>query len=478
MRTQSRYDAAQTNDDNQRHWANADSLDPNAANTPEIRRRLRDRARYEEANNSYLSGLLQSIANEKIGTGPRLQLRLEDRRAARTIERAFGSWSRSVNLAEKLWLLDLMQLREGEGFGILVNNPGLPVGSVQLDLQTYEADQFASPDLSSESKDAVDGIRFDKWGNPIEYHLLKNHPGSNSWANLFGSEYEPIPAKYVLHYFLAKRAGQRRGIPPICSALPLFAQLRRYTLATIGAAELAASIAAIMETDQAAPNETDSGAAGPALMQRIYFDKVAMLSVPKDWSAKGFDSKQPVQTYGEFKGEVIDESGRSVLAPSNISRGSSARYNFSSGKLDRLQFESMLKIGRFRIGIRLLDRILRAWLDEALFVPGLIPDGLPPFAVWEWRWFWDGFGAIDEVKDRVAKQIGLQSGQLNLDDVLGGEGKDWEEFLEQRQREMLKCKALGLPSPFSSGGVQIAEVYDKDPATGPALDPEPVPEEV
>ncbi len=48
-----RYDAAVTTDDNRRHWANADGLSAHAANSAEVRRILRNRARYEAANNSY-----------------------------------------------------------------------------------------------------------------------------------------------------------------------------------------------------------------------------------------------------------------------------------------------------------------------------------------------------------------------------------------------------------------------------------------
>ena len=47
-----RYDAAVTSDDNRRHWANADGLSANAANSSTVRRTLRNRARYETANNS------------------------------------------------------------------------------------------------------------------------------------------------------------------------------------------------------------------------------------------------------------------------------------------------------------------------------------------------------------------------------------------------------------------------------------------
>lgn len=53
-----KFDSAQTTPDNRRHWANADGLAPNAAVNPEVRRILRNRARYEVANNSYAKGIV------------------------------------------------------------------------------------------------------------------------------------------------------------------------------------------------------------------------------------------------------------------------------------------------------------------------------------------------------------------------------------------------------------------------------------
>ena len=64
----SRYDAAQTTDENRRHWANADALSAAAANSLDMRRTVRNRARYEVANNCYLSGMVQTLANDCIGT--------------------------------------------------------------------------------------------------------------------------------------------------------------------------------------------------------------------------------------------------------------------------------------------------------------------------------------------------------------------------------------------------------------------------
>ena len=52
-----KFDSAKTTPENRKHWANADRLSPKAAINPEVRRVLRNRARYEVANNSCAKAL-------------------------------------------------------------------------------------------------------------------------------------------------------------------------------------------------------------------------------------------------------------------------------------------------------------------------------------------------------------------------------------------------------------------------------------
>ena len=103
MLVRAKFDAAQTTPDNRKHWANADYFSADAAANPEVRRTLRSRARYEVANNSYARGIVLTLANDVIGTGPRLQMLLGDGENAgtnRTIEAEFGRWARAVGLGE------------------------------------------------------------------------------------------------------------------------------------------------------------------------------------------------------------------------------------------------------------------------------------------------------------------------------------------------------------------------------------------
>ncbi len=72
------------------------------------------------------------------------------------------------------------------------------------------------------------------------------------------SNYVTPSSLLILHYFRSDRPGQIRGIPDITPALPLFAQLRRFTLAVLAAAETAADFAGILYTDAPAGGEADA----------------------------------------------------------------------------------------------------------------------------------------------------------------------------------------------------------------------------
>jgi capsid protein len=304
-----RYDAAVTTDDNRRHWANADGLSANAANSAEVRRLLRNRARYETANNSYARGIVLTLANDVVGTGPRLQLLTDNAEANRQIERAFEAWALAIGLAEKLRTMRIARATDGEAFAVLTSNPRLAT-DVQLDLRLVEAEQVTTPDLSPLASGAVDGIVFDRFGNPIEYHILRQHPGESA----FDRDYDRLPVESVLHWYRCDRPGQARGIPDIMPALPLFAQLRRFTLAVLAAAETAADFAGILYTDAPANGEAD--AAEP--FEPIELEKRALVTMPGGWRMDQMKAEQPSTSFGEFKHEILNEIARCLNMPFNI----------------------------------------------------------------------------------------------------------------------------------------------------------------
>jgi lambda family phage portal protein len=432
-----RYDAAATNTDNYRHWANADGLSADAAHNPAIRRILRNRARYETANNSYARGIINTLANDVIGTGPRLQMLTDDVEANRRIEFAFSLWSKAIRLPEKLRTMRAAQATDGEAFGILVSNPKLST-AIQLDLRLVEAEQVTTPELSPRSQNAVDGIVFDSFGNPIEYHVLKEHPGGGRMS--LRMAFDRLPAESVIHLFRLDRAGQHRGIPDITPALPLFAQLRRFTLAVLAAAETAADFAGILYTDAPANGEAD--AAEP--FEPIELEKRALLTMPGGWKMSQMEAEQPATTYGEFKRELLNEIARCLNMPYNVAAANSSGYNYASGRLDHQTYFKSIRVEQSQFECVVLDRILAAWLDEAVLVADLLTSGLGPFAEWPHQWFWDGHEHVDPAKEASAQATRLASHTTTLADEYARRGLDWETQLRQRAKELALMAQLGI----------------------------------
>ena len=118
-----KYDSAQTTLENRRHWINADHLSANSAISADVRRTLRSRTRYEVANNSYAKGIVLTLANYVVGTGPRLQMLTDDPAVNRVIEKEFTRWAKAIGLAHKLRTMRIGQCESGECFGLLTSNP-------------------------------------------------------------------------------------------------------------------------------------------------------------------------------------------------------------------------------------------------------------------------------------------------------------------------------------------------------------------
>jgi hypothetical protein len=113
--------------------------------------------------------------------------------------------------------------------------------------------------------------------------------------------YDTFQAASVVHYFRPDRPGQLRGIPDITPALPLFAQLRRYTLATIAAAETAANFAAVIYTDSPANGEADP----LEPMDEVELEQRLATVLPGGWKLGQVHAEQPTTTFGEFKREIL-----------------------------------------------------------------------------------------------------------------------------------------------------------------------------
>lgn len=461
-----RYDAAKRTPENANLWVDVDALSAAAANDPSVRKSLRERARYERANNTYCKAMIRSVANEIIG--PEVQIQLGDSALAEQAEHDFAKWARKTCFWSKMRTTCSAKITDGEIFGMMVTNPKID-HDIKLDVALIECDRIESWAGSMGKENEIDGIRFDEHGNPVRYRLLNHHPGDH--RSLKGmSKGEWIDRQYMFHYFEHERPGQIRGVSEITPALNLFGQLRRYTAAVIESAQRAAEISAIMYTDLL-PDGAAAELSDPITI--IEAERNAIMSLPEGWKMAQMKPEQPSNSYKEFKAEVIKEIARTLNLPEAIAAGTSAGYNYASGRLDFQAFDRMVDIIRDDIIDEILDRVWAAWLEEYKARRGLSDEQVA--LIEEHTWLFVRRGHVDPNKEANADEIRFNNGTLTKAAYYAQYGKDSKTEFKQLVAERIDQEvqwnkaregANLPPAPFPWGGKKASSatgaVKDKD----------------
>jgi len=441
------YDVARSRD---AHWVPADLLSAAQANDPHTRAELRRKSRYETANNSHCRGVTLTIANDLVGMGPQLQVTLPGVeievnettvRNEEIIETYWQQWADEVGLAEKLNTMALSKGIDGESFAMFVTNKKLQ-SPIKLDLTLIETDRVTDMGLGSlknQSERWADGIEFDAAGNPLWYTILRQYPGE-SWSSS-PMQYDRVSAANVLHWFRKDRPGQVRGVPEILAALPLFGQLRRYTLAVIEAAETAADFAAILYTD-VRPEEVDN--ADP--WDSVEINKGTMTTVPAGWKMSQFEAEQPTATHDQFQQTILREIFHCLNMPYSVGSGDYSKDSYSSGRLGLQTYLRIVRQQRHHMKLSVLDRIFAAWLREFILLD-IAPVAPVDLLGMTHDWYFDPFASIDPVKDATADEKDLANGVTTQMELCAERKRDWRKINRQRAREIADQKAKGIYVP-------------------------------
>ncbi|MEO2048539.1 MAG: phage portal protein [Pirellulales bacterium] len=447
---QAKYDAAQTTVENENHWSCADALSANASATPEIRQKLRNRSRYEYANNSYYKGMMLTRSQYVIATGPHLRITFlegdasENHSLAEIIQRRFVAWAEQIGFTEKLSAAVTAMAIDGESFIVATNNSRIPGNQVQLDYRVYEADHVANPYWGISSPKHIDGITLDDDGYPVFYDLLKHHPGDMYFGGMAGNPIKTIPADQMLHFFRVDRPGQSRGIPWITPALPMFAQFRRFTLATLTAAEAAANAAGVVYTDSAALTADDIDMPDEDTFNMV---RGSFPVMPAGWKMEQITPEHPSATFDMFRRGILSEIARCMSMPLNVATANSENHNYASGRLDHQVFHRAIVVERNWIQTNILRRVFDRWYDEALLLPGYLPSGITEMGL-EASWYWDGMPHVDPQKEADATIALWEAGLITDEDYwFGTLGVDPGKQYEKLRVQQAARDAIGLPMP-------------------------------
>ncbi len=433
------YDATRDGSSFVNHWSNADHLAPNGTSSYQVRRTLRSRSRFEVIeNNPYLSGMVLMMANDFTGSGPKLQV--TDRRISkasqRFIEEEYQDWKAATKYRRKLWQQRIAKCVDGETFKRAYVSHRIET-PVKINYEVIEADLCTSEGIQSANEvelSETDGIRIDRNKEVVQYFLLDEHPGSTLFSKpLTGRWYH---ARFVTHWFRPTRTWNR-GIPETAPSLPLCALLRRYTLASVKAAETNASMTAILESQMPA---SGSGIDDDAF-DTIPIEHDMFTVLPFGYKFSQFQQGAPLPTYDAFVNAILREIARPILVPYNYAAGSSQDSNMATAVVDGHIYKEGGRMERLSCAEEVLDQDFALWWLHARLIPRYLPaDCLrlpgPPRQIN--RWDRIGLDHTDPAKVANSLKIAQEAGHLTDRDIQEGwfnrHLEDWQEDLREQMK--------------------------------------------
>lgn len=405
---EAQYDAAQTTNNNRRHWRWADGLSAKSSNTPWVRETIRNRARYEAANNPIIDGILNTLSNDMIGHGPTLQLNSPFEEFNKATKLAWERWAKAVRLWSKFRVARRAKAVDGEAFMLLVYDPTVP-GPVKWNVRLIESDRVSTPNMTWEDPRRTDGIVYDEFGNPEEYHILRAHPGDlgvrpGLW------EYDPILSQFVLHWFSIKRPGQLRGVSELAAQLGTVAELRRYAKATLKKRENQAEIHGFIKQ----PGLTTAADESPIDPWTEFDAEIGMwMSLPEGAEPIPHETTETSDPYTGFKREYVSDIARPWGMSYNVAACNSGDSNFSSSKLDQRLYGRHMEIEQEEATSTILERLFAFWFAIAKSAKvSPIPDD--SHFDWEQSWAWPSLDDPDPAKTATADASDAATGIVSV----------------------------------------------------------------
>ena len=427
---------------------------------------LRNRSRDLARNNAYARRYINVYTDNIVGSkGVHLQVRSRDPNgrldsfANNLIERRWKEWGYNCTADGKLSWIDCQRLfaetyaRDGEVLIRLIKNFDNPN---KFAIEFIESD-FLDHDLNLQLTNGNQvrmGVEINKFGKPVNYHLLKVHPNDDLVVSDYvGAKYNIVPAEEIIHYYHQERPNQTRGIPPLSACLRDLKMLDGYMEAELVAARVGASKMGFFKS-----NDGDSYTGEDKIDTNnpvMFAEAGTFEQLPTGTEFQSFDPQHPTTAFKDFTKSII----RSIASSLNVSYCTLANdlesVNYSSIRQGALEERNYFQCEQYRMIRNFHDMVYSKWLEMTLLTDllgGLPPSKLPKFnnPIWRARgWQW-----IDPKKEVEALKIGVENGFLSHQDVQAGYGRDVEDVFSQIQSDKELAEKFGIQLAFEPFGTK------------------------
>lgn len=435
---------------------------------------LRDRSRDLIRNNPLATGAIKTKVTNVVGTGLKLQSRIDrsvlnltDEKADEWETRTEREWrlfaeSKECDIARTLNFqaitrLVYRQAKENGDVFIVLPRTKRKHFPYDLRLQVVEADRVCNEDNARDSETLAGGVKTDKQGAPINYHILKYHPGST--RRYKGKKWDVVPAfgtnlglRNVIHLFAPDRPGQSRGVPDLAPVIEPLKQLGRYTEAELAAAVISGMFTVFIETaggDAALDLSNLSDETGSTTSDDDYkLAPGAIIGLKPNEKVHDTDPGRPNSAFDPFILSILRQIGVALELPFEILiKHFTASYSAARAAL--LEAWKYFISERQWLADNFCQIVYEVFMYEAVITgriaaPGFLSDPIIRKAYLGSEWIGPPKGQIDPLKEINATEKRVDIGISNLAIEAAETGRDWEKIHPQSVKEHKARKKAGL----------------------------------
>jgi lambda family phage portal protein len=336
-------------------------------------------------------------------------------------------------------------------------------------LQMVHPARLSNPSGEPDSPTLRGGIELNEFGEAVAYNIRKTHPGDWRASGMEVAVWERIPSAQtwgrvrVIHLYDQEDVGQTRGVSMMSAVLRQFKMLDKYTLEELRVAVLNSMIFAALETPLDTQAVSDLfGTPGTENPMAAYYEQLqewqvnmrggAIIPMPPGTQFKPFVPTRPNSVLDSFSTVILRHIATGLGVSYELLAKDFSKTNYSSARA------ALLEDWRYFSGVRQLfiDHWIRPiydlWFEEAVN-RGRIPECTPAdyyanqVAWTRAKWLFAPRGWVDPVKEAKGAQIRKDAGIATLEDLVGEQGMDWNDFMEQQAAENARADELGVPRP-------------------------------
>lgn len=429
------------------------------------RRKLILESRDQVRTNAIVAGLIDRFQNYTVGPhGINPQAKTRDQEWNRAAEQYFAEWCKVADYRGRTDFKGLLKSAEastfdnGECFFVLTDNGRL---------QPIEAERIATPSDLVSDKRIIDGCKVSDDGLILGYYVFTREDSGS--INAGSGNWEFVDSRDMIHFVAPGfRFDQVRGTPRIAACLNTLRDFREFQDSTLLTAKHQAKLSVAIKTEAGQARGAGARDATPDTTEnkqkQEYFGDIAVFNLATNETLQPLAPATPGPQFEGFSLHVLREFGARFGIPYEMLMLDFQKGSFAQSKAALLSFYRTIESDQCALRDMICQRVWNWIIARAIKRGDLAPapiDERTGFSTWyKVVWQFPGHEWIQPGEVIAAERDEYRLGKKSLASITNTTGKDWEDVLDDKAREINRAQEIVVANKLDRFGLTWRDLID------------------